>query len=275
MLTTAEVEVAERVDARSIATLPMESANRFNSDDVEIAYIDEGTGDPVMLIHGFACNFRMNWIETGWIDTLKAAGHRVLAYDCRGHGSSQKLYDRSDYSTRIMADDGLRLLDHLGIKRADVMGYSMGARIAAFMASDHPDRVRSVIFGGLGKNMLRRMIAMGPVARSMEVKNLNEIKNETLRSFRAFAESTGSDLDAMAVCLRATRETITPEMLGSIPAPALVVCGSKDVFSGSPKELAAMVPNGEAVEISGCTHQETVPDPMHKQAVIDFLDRRP
>jgi len=253
----------------------MDWTNTFDSEDVEIAYIDEGDGDPVLLIHGFACNFQMNWIETGWIDTLISAGHRVLAYDCRGHGASQKLYERSDYSTRIMADDGLRLLNHVGIEQADVMGYSMGARIAAFMATDHPDRVRSLIFGGLGVNMLRRMVATGPVARSMEVNNLNEIKNATLRSFREFAESTGSDLNAMAVCLRATRETITPEMLGSIPAPTLVVCGSEDIFSGSPSELAAMVPNGESIEISGRTHQETVPDPAHKQAVVEFLERRP
>ena len=253
----------------------MKSANTFISEDVEIAYIDEGDGEPVLLIHGFACNFRMNWVETGWIDTLKSAGYRVLAYDCRGHGASQKLYDRSDYSTRIMADDGMRLLNHVGIEQADIMGYSMGARIAAFMAADHSERVRSVIFGGLGSNMLRRMLAVGPVARSMEVNNLNEIKNATLRSFREFAESTGSDLNAMAVCLRATRETITPEMLGSIPAPALVVCGSEDIFSGSPAELAAMVPNGEAIELSGLTHQETMRDPAHKQAVVEFLERRP
>ena len=100
----------------------------FDSDRVEIAFIDEGDGDPVLLIHGFASNVATNWVDPGWVKTLTQAGHRVIAYDNRGHGRSAKLYGIEDYGAPLMAEDARRLLDHLKIDRADVMGYSMGAR---------------------------------------------------------------------------------------------------------------------------------------------------
>ncbi len=87
----------------------------FNSDGVEIAYLDEGTGDPVLLIHGFASNVATNWVDTGWVKSLTGAGYRVIAYDNRGHGHSEKLYRLEDYGAPIMAEDARRLLDHLGI----------------------------------------------------------------------------------------------------------------------------------------------------------------
>src|SRR5688572_7403274 len=111
--------------------------NTFDSDGVTIAYLDEGEGAPILLIHGFASNIQVNWVMTGWVDTLKRAGFRVIAIDNRGHGTSEKLYDTAVYGAAMMAEDARRLLDHLGIQRADVMGYSMGARIAAFLTLAH------------------------------------------------------------------------------------------------------------------------------------------
>src|SRR3972149_6190490 len=130
----------------------------FGSDGVRIAYRDEGEGEPILLIHGFASNVATNWAAPGWIEALTQAGRRVIAYDNRGHGRSETLYEPELYGAPVMAEDGLRLLDHLGIERADVMGYSMGARIAAFLVLNHPERVRSVVFGGLGINMVRGMV---------------------------------------------------------------------------------------------------------------------
>ncbi len=107
----------------------------FDSDGVRIAYIDfapaSGAGDPVLLVHGFASNHAVNWVNTMWVKTLTRAGYRVIALDNRGHGQSEKLYEPAAYTPAVMAEDARRLLDHLGIERADVMGYSMGARIAA------------------------------------------------------------------------------------------------------------------------------------------------
>src|SRR5215471_17214192 len=122
----------------------------FANGAVEIAYLDEGEGEPIALVHGFASTKETNWVQPGWVTMLTRAGRRVIALDNRGHGASSKLYDPSAYHSAAMAEDVRALLDHLGIERADVMGYSMGARITAFLTVSHPARVRSVIFGGLG-----------------------------------------------------------------------------------------------------------------------------
>src|SRR5262249_52155094 len=167
----------------------------FSSDGVRIAYIDTGAagqgGDPVLLIHGFASSVRDNWLGPGWVDLLKREGFRVVAVDCRGHGESEKVYDPAAYSAPLMAEDVRRLLDHLGIARADVMGYSMGARITAFLALAHPERVRSAIFAGLGGNMVRPMAGTGPIAHALEAASIDDVTNPTARTFRAFAEKTG------------------------------------------------------------------------------------
>ena len=115
----------------------------FHHGEVEIAYLDEGAGEPIVLVHGFASNKEVNWVNPGWVTTLTGAGRRAIALDNRGHGASSKLYDPAAYHSATMAEDVRALLDHLGIERADVMGYSMGARIAAFLAVNHPARVRS------------------------------------------------------------------------------------------------------------------------------------
>src|SRR5215213_2182027 len=120
----------------------------FQHGAVEIAYLDEGEGEPIVLIHGFASTKEVNWVHPSWTTALK--GRRVIALDNRGHGQSSKLYHPADYHLRLLTEDVRALLDHLGIPCADVMGYSMGARIAAFLAHDQPARVRSAILGGLG-----------------------------------------------------------------------------------------------------------------------------
>ncbi len=163
----------------------------FDSDGVRIDFLDEGEGEPILLIHGFASNVATNWVGPEWVRTLKGAGRRVIAYDNRGHGKSEKLYDPDVYGAPSMAEDGRRLLDHLGIARADVMGYSMGARIAAFLALRHPARVRSLVLAGLGINMVRGMVGTGPIAHALEAPRSEDVTNETARSFRAFAEFDG------------------------------------------------------------------------------------
>src|SRR5258707_6218508 len=118
---------------------------KFSAGPVELAYLDEGDGDPIVLVHGFASNKEVNWVQPGWVATLTKAGRRVIALDNRGHGKSSKLYNPTEYHTSRMGDDVRALMDHLAISRADVMGYSMGARNAAFLALDHAGRVRSAI----------------------------------------------------------------------------------------------------------------------------------
>jgi pimeloyl-ACP methyl ester carboxylesterase len=246
----------------------------FDSDGVRISFIDEGEGDPILLIHGFASNVAKNWIGPGWVRTLTQSGRRVIAYDNRGHGESEKLYDPALYGAPAMAEDGRRLLDHLGIGRADVMGYSMGARIAAFLALRHQPRLRSVVFAGLGINMVRGMGGTGPIARALEAPRIEDVTNDTARSFRAFAETTGSDLKSFADCMRGPREKITTEELATIRIPCLVAVGTEDVIGGSGAELAKLIPGAQVLDIERRDHMKAVGDQRFKQGVLDFLTGR-
>jgi pimeloyl-ACP methyl ester carboxylesterase len=246
----------------------------FDSGGVRIAYHDEGEGEPILLIHGFGSNTATNWADPRWISLLVESGRRVIAFDNRGHGQSEKLYDPSVYGAPDMAEDALRLLDHVGIERADVLGYSMGARIAAFLVLRHPERVRSAILGGLGINMVRGMVGSGPLAKALEADSIDEVTNDTARSFRAFAEQTGSDLKALAACMRGPRERILPEQLATIRVPVLVAVGTKDVIGGSGAELAKLIPGAQLLEIEGRDHMKAVGDASFKQGVLDFLTKR-
>ncbi len=247
----------------------------FDSGGVRIAYMDEGEGEPILLIHGFASNSEANWIDPQWVRTLTEAGRRVIAYDNRGHGRSEKLYEPDRYGAPEMAEDARRLLDHLGIERIDVLGYSMGARIAAFLVFAHPERVRSVIFGGLGIHMVRGMVGAGPLATALEAPRLEDVTNDTARSFRVFAEQTKSDLKALAACMRGPREKVPAERLGEIAVPVLVAVGSKDVIGGSGAALAELIPDAQFLEITGRDHMRAVGDSKFKQGVLDFLTSRP
>jgi pimeloyl-ACP methyl ester carboxylesterase len=246
----------------------------FESGGVRIAYSEEGEGEPILLIHGFASNVATNWRDTHWLRTLTEASRRVIAFDNRGHGRSEKLYDPGCYGAPAMAEDACRLLDHLGIGRADVMGYSMGARIAVFLALAHPERVRSLILAGAGINLVRGMVGTGPIAHALEAPSINDVTNDTARSFRAFAEQTASDLRALAACLRGPREKVTVEDLARIAMPTLVATGSNDVIAGSGGALASLIPGAQLLDIEGGDHMRAVGDARFKQGVLDFLTSR-
>src|SRR5436190_343110 len=182
---------------------------RFGHDGVEIAFLDEGEGEPIVLVHGFASTAQVNWVHPGWVTTLTRAGRRVIALDNRGHGASSKLYDPAAYHSARMADDVRALLDHLGINRADVMGYSMGARITAFFALAHPARLRRAVLGGLGVRLVDGVGLPESIADALEAPTLSDVGDPTGRTFRAFAEQTRSDLTALAACIRGSRQTLT------------------------------------------------------------------
>lgn len=249
----------------------------FDSAGVRIAYIDEAPADTratILLIHGFASNVATNWGATGWIRELVHAGYRVVAFDNRGHGESEKLYELADYGAPAMSEDARRLLEFLQIPSAHVMGYSMGARITAFLALRHPQLVKTAVFGGLGINMVRGMAGTGPIAHALEAPTIDDVKNPTARTFRAFAEQTKSDLRALAACIRSAREPITAEALGKLTCPVLVAVGSGDVVGGSAEELAAVIPGAEAFVIADRDHMKAVGDRSYKRAVIEFLARQ-
>ncbi|MCA3565691.1 MAG: alpha/beta hydrolase [Methylocystis sp.] len=252
----------------------------FDNNGAPIAYIDmppttQDRGEPILLIHGFASTHAVNWLNTLWVKTLTHAGRRVIALDNRGHGESVKLYRAQDYVTDVMAGDAAALLNHLGIERADVMGYSMGARITAFLALGRPDLVRSAILGGLGIRLVEGVGLPAGIADALEASSLADVSDPMGRMFRAFADANKGDLAALAACIRGTRQTLKPAGIAAIKAPVLVCVGTNDPIAGDPHALAALFPNGRAVDIPGRDHNLAVGDKVYKQAVLDFLETRP
>jgi pimeloyl-ACP methyl ester carboxylesterase len=247
----------------------------FQSDDAEIAYLDAGDGPPIVLVHGFASTKEVNWVVPGWVDALTRAGRRAIALDNRGHGASSKLYEPVAYHSATMAEDVRALMDHLGLARADVMGYSMGALITAFLALAHPERVRSVVLGGLGSRLVDGVGLPESIAEALEAPSLAAVTDPQGRVFRAFAEQTRSDLKALAACIRGSRQTLSRADVAAIRMSALVAVGTKDEVAGSTHELASLLPAGEALDIPRRDHMQAVGDRVFKEGVLDFLARRP
>ena len=246
----------------------------FKHGDVEIAYLDEGQGDPIVLIHGFASNREVNWAFPSWVTTLTGAGFRVIAPDNRGHGQSSKLYNPADYHTDKMVEDARALLDHLDIERADVMGYSMGARITAFLALKHPQRVRSAILGGLGYKLIDGAGLPEDIADALEAPSLDDVTDPMGRTFRAFADQTKSDRRALAACIRGSRQTMTPDEVAAIDTPTLVAVGTTDEVAGPADKLAALMPHATVLDIPGRDHMRAVGDRVFKDGVLQFLSKR-
>lgn len=247
----------------------------FQHDNLNFAYFDEGdpAGEPILLVHGFASNKTINWIGPGWLNTLVDAGYRVVAIDNRGHGESDKPHDPQAYLPETMASDALALLSHLEIEHAHVIGYSMGARISAFLSLAAPETVRSVVFGGLGIGMVEGLGGWENIADALRAPTLDSVTHPRGRQFRAFADQTGSDRLALAACIETSRKKLTPEQAGDITTPALIAVGTKDDIAGSPHELAALMPNANVVEIPNRDHMLAVGDRVFKQGVLEFLGR--
>jgi len=247
----------------------------FLSDGISIAYEVFGEGKPILLIHGFASNIEINWVSTGWVETLTGAGYRVIALDNRGHGRSQKLYDPRLYFAHEMAADAARLLDHLEIERLPVIGYSMGARIAAFLALREPRRVAAAVFGGMGLNLVTGLADSEAIISALTAETLAEVTDRSGRQFRIFAEHSGADRAALAACMINSREPMSVADVRRIELPVLVAVGADDDMAGSPDDLAKLLPHAEAFTIPRRDHMRATGDPTFKAATLDFFRRHP
>lgn len=245
----------------------------FSKRGIDIAYWDEGEGRPILLIHGFGSNHRVNWLNTGWVELLKRKDRRVIALDNRGHGASTKLYDPADYASRLMAEDAAGLIEHLNLGPTPVMGYSMGARIAAFLALQRPDLVSALILGGLGIHLVEGAGLPPTLAEAMEAKSLDDIIDPMGRMFRSFAEQTGADRKALAACIRGSRQSLTKDEVGRIAQPVLIAVGTRDTIAGAASSLAALMPSAEVLDIPGRDHNPAVGDKVFKAGVLDFLSK--
>jgi len=248
----------------------------FNHKNLEIAYLDEGEGEPIVLVHGFASNKEINWVLPGWTVALKAAGRRVIALDNRGHGQSGKPHDPAAYDMPSMAGDTLALLDHLKLDRADYLGYSMGGRIGMYLSLNHPDRIRSATLGGIGASIITGPGRRVQIVAALEEKSAADISDPVAKSFRVFAEQTKSDLKALIACMNGLRVQFTEPELASIHVPMLIVRGGDDSdIAGPAAGIARMIPGCEYVDIPGRNHMTVVGDKLFKESVLGFLQKRP
>lgn len=246
---------------------------RFLSDGVEIAYVVAGEGPPVLLIHGFGSNHAVNWQATGWTGKLHEAGRQTIAMDVRGHGHSGKLYDSAAYTPEVMAQDAARLLEHLGMPRADIMGYSMGGRIAATLAINDPGRVNSLVIGGMGDALVNGIGGEEEIVAALEAPSLEDVTDRGGLAYRKFAEQTRSDRHALAACIIGQRTAIPAADVARIQAPTLVAVGEKDAVAGSAEGLAKIIPNAEVLIIPNRDHMLATGDRSFKAGVVSFLER--
>jgi pimeloyl-ACP methyl ester carboxylesterase len=246
----------------------------FYNGAVEIAYLDEGEGAPIVLVHGFASTKDVNWVYPTWVSELKKNGRRVIALDNRGHGASAKLYDPREYEIATMAGDVTALMDHLNIERADIMGYSLGSRMAAVLARSQPQRLRTAIFGGIGIGLIEGGGPGENVAAALEAASLEDVTDPVGRTFRAFADQTRSDRLALAACLRGSRRLMTRDEAAAISVPVLIAVGTSDEIAGSAAALAKIIPDSQVLDIPNRDHMRAVGDKVYKTGVLDFLSRQ-
>lgn len=246
----------------------------FESAGYAIAYDDIAgdNGRPMILVHGFTSNRQEGWARLGWYGAFERKRIRSVALDNRGHGESAKPHEPEAYSRDAMSNDILNLMDHLGIERAHIMGYSMGSRLAIAAAMKAPKRFATLTVGGVGDKMFEARVPGNPMAEAMEAADIESIKEPMLKSFRQFADEQGEDRLALAALTRNRGAEFTREELATVTVPTLVVAGSRDELAGNPDVLAKVFPDGRAVTLPGCDHFSAIPHALYKATVFDFLD---
>jgi pimeloyl-ACP methyl ester carboxylesterase len=242
----------------------------FDSDGVRLNYEVHGPegGAPLVVVHGYASDYRLNWVGTRWQEALTTAGFRLFGLDCRGHGRSDKPHDSAAYAIGIMGRDVTRLLDHLEVPSAGYLGYSMGARIGLQVVMDSPSRVRRAVLGGIGASgSIRSAAAIAEAFLRGEPSD-----DPIAQSFYRFATARPTnDLVALAACIMGLQPRWDPAKLSAIRTPILVAAGDRDELAPDAPELVELIPSSRLVTIAGRDHMGAVPAREFKQAAIDFL----
>jgi pimeloyl-ACP methyl ester carboxylesterase len=248
---------------------------QFTSDRLALGYDAFGPADArkaIVLVHGFSSNRYENWKRMGWYDAIAGKSLRGLALDCRGHGESAKPHDPKQYDRTAMAGDVFNLMDHAGIERAHLLGFSMGAHIALTAAMANDGRIDHLVVAGVGGKIFEPAREPDAMAKAMEAPSPDEIGDPLLKSFRHFADEQKEDRLALAACSRGPRLPITRDALAAIRRPALVIAGARDQLAGAPQGLADAISGAKAVSIPGCDHFSMIAHGLFKASVFDFFD---
>lgn len=248
---------------------------QFTSDGLALAYDEFGPADArkaIVLVHGFSSNKYENWKRMGWYDAIAGKGLRGFALDCRGHGESAKPHDPARYDRDAMARDIFTLMDHAGVERAHLLGFSMGAHIALAAAMTDGGRTDHLVVAGVGGRIFEPGREPDAMAKAMEAQSPDEIDDPMLKSFRHFADEQKDDRLALAACSRGPRAVLTRDALMAIRRPTLVIAGARDQLAGPPQGLADAIAGAKAVTIPGCDHFSMIAHGLFKASVFDFFD---
>jgi pimeloyl-ACP methyl ester carboxylesterase len=228
---------------------------------------------PVYLQHGFVADTRLNWVGTGTVAVLLAAGREVVGVDARGHGRSDRPHDPAAYGERRMADDLRRVADALGHDAFDLAGYSMGATIAMLVAATDA-RVRRLVVGGTGAAFVEpggaqhHSALMAELAAALEAADVAEVQDPAIVFFRRMADALGADRRALAAHARAVHDR-DPD-LAAVTAPTLVLVGDADPLAVRPEALAAAIPGARVAVVPG-DHSTALRAPAFAAALTGFL----
>jgi pimeloyl-ACP methyl ester carboxylesterase len=243
-------------------------------DGVRLHYEEEGTGAPVVLLHGLSSSTKGNWQDPGIWARLVEPDRRVIGLDARGHGRSEKPHDPAAYEGDAMANDVGALVEHLALDGFDLVGYSMGAGTALrFALTDH--QIRRLVLGGIGGDPRswgepggRRATMAKRWLVGLEAPDPEAIEDPVARRARKVFSARRNDLEAMVALLRANRVGLSGDLpFEKLTVPTLVVCGDRDA---SPCELADALPDGTPLVLEG-DHEGVVVNPELAEAIAAFL----
>lgn len=241
---------------------------------VRIHYEDSGSGEPVVFLHGALIDAATNWRST--CDALNPLSYRTITPDLRGHGKSEKLDQPAAYG-RALYEDVIALLDHLSIPAAHVAGYSLGGKLALRMASEYPERVKSLIVGGEAWTKAEEMPDGEMYASAfLAAKSISKVVDPEYMMPREMRELIDrNDLPAvLALCRSNWQEIVVDETeLARLSIPVRFIVGALDPEREKLPRLRKLLPNAEIVELPKVGHNEAFLAPGFADAVVDFLNR--
>lgn len=246
----------------------------FDSNGVKIHYTDEGKGQPLILVHGFAVDGTTNWRLPGFIRYFRKR-FRVITMDCRGHGLSEKPRDRAQYGSEMM-EDIVRLMDHLELDKAHVVGYSMGGFLTMSLCGAHPDRLATATIAGAGyypPGGYPELITTVPEALDSgqgydPILRYLEPEGTRFREFRIFSAgmflSLLRDREVLARCFEALQDLQGTEIqLSENTVPVLSIMGTEDPLRDSLENMIGITRNHHVHWLRGANHLTAVLNPLH------------
>ena len=245
---------------------------------IRLHYEVHGSGHPVLLLHGATVSFALNYVMSGWVTAMNAHGFQVIGLDFRGHGASDKPHDAGAYSLVTLASDAMTVLDHLGIERAAVVGYSLGTPVALQLLQTAPHRFTRAALVATGDGLIGvppRTFArvLPPLRKVAESPVYPKELPSSLASYWNFIEQTRGDRAAFVALSQGHFPALTPAEAGAIGTPTLVVSGEKDPVLGTGPQTASALAHGEYLEIAGADHFVLAADPVVHAAVGRFLSQ--